>query len=439
MTVYDLLLTLAGVAALGAAALPRLLAERPLSMPIVYVAVGLAVFLLPIGVDPPDPLRQGVATERLAEITVIVALMGAGLKLERPLGWMRWITTWRLLAVTMPLTIAGAALLGWWWVGLTPAAALLLGAALAPTDPVLASDVQVAPPGEEPDEDEVRFSLTSEAGLNDGLAFPFVNAALAMAASGGVAWVGGWLALDAGYRVAVALLAGLVVGRVLGRLVFGLGSGRLAEASDGFVALAVTLLAYGVTELLRGYGFVAVFVAAVALRRYERHHEYHRTLHAFAEEIERLLTVALLVLFGGALAGGLLEGLTWGGAAVGLALLFVVRPLAGWAGLTGGGVPAQDRAAIAWFGIRGIGSFFYLAHALNEARFPGAERLWAIVGFTVLASVALHGVTASGVMRRLDRDRGRGRPGADGRGTEGSRRHPERDPGRHRGIGRETG
>ena len=179
MDPYVLTLAFVGAAILGAALLPMLLAGRPLSFPVVYVALGMAVFALPLRLPSIDPLAEGDVVERMTDLAVIVSLMGAGLKLDRRVGWRSWLTTRRLLVVAMPLTIAGIAVLGWAAAGLVPASALLLGAALAPTDPVLAGDVQVGPPGSEA-EDDVRFSLTSEAGLNDGLAFPFINAAIAI-------------------------------------------------------------------------------------------------------------------------------------------------------------------------------------------------------------------------------------------------------------------
>lgn len=155
----DLVFALFGAGALLAGALPKLLAGRPFSLPIAFLGLGVLVFAIPLDLPDPDPLRYRVAATHLTEIGVIVALMGAGLKIDRPLGWRRWGATWRLLAVAMPLTIVATAVLGWWWVGLTPAAALLLAAALSPTDPVLASDVQVGEPtAEEDSEDEVRFA-----------------------------------------------------------------------------------------------------------------------------------------------------------------------------------------------------------------------------------------------------------------------------------------
>lgn len=414
MDQYNVLLAVAGAVILGATALPLLVSGRPPPFPIVYVALGMVVFALPLGLPAADPIAHGDFVERISELAVIVALMGAGLKLDRPVGWASWRLTWRLLAVAMPVTVVATGLVGWWLVGLAPPAAMLFAAAIAPTDPVLASDVQVGPPGE-PEEDDVRFALTSEAGLNDGLAFPFVNAAIAAAGAAGFGgWVGGWLLDDVLLKLTVALVAGVVAGRAVGWIVFHQPSDRrLAESSEGFVALAATLLTYGATELAHGYGFLAVFVAACTIRRRERDHTYHEVLHASAESTERLLTAVLLVLLGGAVVDGVLSGLGWRGAVAGLVVLLLVRPLAGLVSLTRTGTPPGERTAIAFFGIRGIGSIYYLAHALNEADFADARSMWAVVSFVVLASVVLHGVTASPAMRRLD-DRRAGPAGSGG-------------------------
>ncbi|MGS2619114.1 cation:proton antiporter [Micromonospora sp. LZ34] len=397
-----------GLGALLAGILPRVLERRPLSMPIAFLALGMLIFLLPTGLPDPDPLVHEEIATHLTEIGVIVALMGAGLKIDRPLSWRRWSSTWRLLAIAMPVCIAAVALLGWWWAGLVPAAALLLGAALAPTDPVLASDVQVGEPTDvEDSEDEVRFALTSEAGLNDGLAFPFVYAAIAVATTSlaPADWLGRWLAVDVLYKVVVGVFGGWLVGWLLGKLFFRAPSTfRLARHAEGFLALAATFLAYGLVEVAGGYGFLAVFVAARAIRAAERTHEFHSVLHDFAEQVERLLTVLLLLLlFGGAVVGGLLAPLTWPAAAVGLALVFLVRPLVGWLSLRGAPGRPAEHWVIALFGIRGVGSFFYLAYATTKADFPQAELVWATVGLVVIVSVVVHGIAATPVMQLLDR------------------------------------
>ena len=414
MDPYVLTLAFVGAAILGAAVLPMLLAGRPLSFPIIYVALGMAVFALPLRLPSADPLAEGDLVERMTELVVIVSLMGAGLKIDRTVGWASWRTTRRLLVVAMPLTIAGVAVLGWWAAGLAPAAALLLGAVLAPTDPVLAGDVQVGPPGGEA-EDEVRFGLTSEAGLNDGLAFPFTNAAIAMASAGSAgvgSWLDGWILDDVLAKLAIGLAVGVAGGRAVGAVLFRLPTTRrIAESTEGFVALATTLLVYGVAELCHGYGFVAVFVAAYVLRNHERDHEYHEVLHASSESIERLVSAALLVLLGGAVVDGALAPLTLRGAALGLAIVLLVRPIAGWLALLRTTMPQSERWALAFFGIRGIGSVYYLAHALNEAEFTDADQLWAIVAFVILVSVLVHGVSAAPLMKRVDARRERASAG----------------------------
>jgi NhaP-type Na+/H+ or K+/H+ antiporter len=401
---YLLFLLAGGLLVLLVAWLPKVLRKLPLSMPIICVGIGFGLFWMLGSGSSLHPLKHPDVAVRLTELVVIIALMGAGLKIDRRLGWRRWKITWRLMAITMPLSILAIALIGWAGLGLPAAAALLLGAALAPTDPVLAADVQVGPP-RSGEEDEVRFSLTSEAGLNDGLAFPFVHLALVLAATG-VASEGlaHWLAVDVVWRLGSGIAMGWFIGHMLGWVIYRIpSSNTLSHTGDGFVALGITMLSYAVTEVIHGYGFLAVFITALVIRNVDRDHDYNENLHDFAEQLERLLMMAVLVLFGGALSGGLLSPLGWTDAALGLVILLVVRPLAGWLGLVGSHDDKAEVAMIAFFGIRGIGSFFYMAYAMTHADFESADRLWAIVGFIVLISVVIHGVTVTPLIRRLDR------------------------------------
>ncbi|WP_432565434.1 cation:proton antiporter [Kineococcus sp. SYSU DK003] len=406
------LFTLAGASALVAAVLPRVVDRLPVNLPMAFLGAGVLLGLVP-GLPSVDPLEHEEATQHVTELVVIISLMGAGLALDRAVGWRRWASTWRLIALAMPLTIALVALAGWWIAGLPLAAALLLGAVLSPTDPVLAGDVQVGEPAdEEGTEDEVRFALTSEAGLNDGAAFPIVHLAVVLATTGlSTVALRDWFLEDIALRGVVGVACGLAIGWLLGRLFFHspLPSLRLADQAEGFTALAVTFLAYGVTELLHGYGFVAVFVAACTIRSAERAHGAHRVAHQFVEQVERMLTSWLLLLLGAALTDGLLEALTWQLALVGVLLVVLIRPVVGWLSLvrTPGG--PRERWVIAVFGVRGIGSLFYLAYALGEADFP-ARPLWAAVGFTVALSVLVHGFTAAPVVGALDAARVRNAP-----------------------------
>ncbi len=401
MDTYPLVLAVLGLAIVAAAVLPTLLANLPISLPIVYVGAGMLLFSLPIGLEAPRPTNDDANwAERLTELVVIVSLMGAGLKLRRPIGWRTWATTWRLLAVAMPLTIAGIAFIAGLGLGLPLAAALLLGAVLAPTDPVLASDVQIAGPSDD-DDDEVRFALTSEAGLNDALAFPFTNLAIAIAGGGG--WLLGWVLDDVALKLAVGLVVGVVLGRLIAYLAFGLTSQlSLAHTGQGFVSVGATVLVYGVAELAHGYGFLSVFVAAVVIRRYELDHEYHEALHDFAETLERLASVVFLLLLGGSAVDGALAALTPGGVAVALAIVLVVRPLAGAISLVGSELDGRTRNVIAFFGIRGMGTVYYLAHAVTEEVFPGAPTVWAVAILVIIVSIVVHGATAGAALARVD-------------------------------------
>ena len=400
----ELVLLVLGLAALGVVVLPHVLSRWPLSYPIIFVGVGALLFSLPNGITRPDPIRYAEATAALTEVGVITALMGAGLAVNRVPGWRSWNSTVRLLAITMPLSIAAVAGLGWWVLGLTPAAAVLLGAVIAPTDPVLASDVQVSAPSIDEDDDEVRFALTSEAGLNDGLAFPFTNLAILVAVSGPspAAWMTEFVLVEVGYKLIVGLLAGWLVGRGLAWAIFARNS-PLPGIRDGMVALAATLIAYAATEMLGGYGFLAVFVAAVVIRNQERRHSYLEVMHQFSDQVERLLSAIVLILFGGALVSGILQALDWQTVAVAAVVVLVVRPLAGLIGLFGLKVPFRERAAIAFFGIRGVGSFFYLAHASMQVDFLQIEQLWMITALIVVISVVVHGVTSTPTMAYIDR------------------------------------
>ncbi|MFC7490349.1 MULTISPECIES: cation:proton antiporter [unclassified Knoellia] len=411
-----------GFALFLAVILPPLLDRWKVNAPIVLVTLGLVVGLLPGFRDLDlDPVNHGEAVTHITEFTVLVSLMGVGLALDRPLSfrdlnsWRTWSPTWRLLGVAMPLTIAGVALLAWGPFGVAAPAALLLGAALAPTDPVLASDVQVGGPnaagspdgeGDEEidEEDEVRFALTSEAGLNDGLAFPFVHAAIFLATVGAFSeWGPRWVAWEGVGKIVLGVAVGVALGWAVTRLAFTAKSEdvRFAATGEPLVAIAALLAAYGVAEVVGGYGFLAVFSCAMAVRSFERAHSYHHDMHEVIERLERLLTLIVLLLLGMALTNGLLANLDWRGVALSLALLLVIRPLAGLASFLGHrrsrglqGFDKRERAVAAFYGVRGIGSLFYLAYAATHAEFEEIRWLWSVVAFTVVVSVYLHGFTA---------------------------------------------
>jgi len=410
---YHVLIAAIGVAIVLAYWLPRFISGREPAASALMICFGYAAFAFTPGIPAAiDPLSFAKPWEVVSELCVIVGLFGVGLRIDTLRSWTRWRATVRLLAITMPLTIISLTLLGWWVAGMTLAGGLLLGAVLAPTDPVLAADVQVGRPtegGEHP----VRFALTTEAGLNDGLAFPFVHLALLAAAAGGIGsdLLAEWLWRDVAFRIGVGAFCGVAIGWALGFLLFDFPrENALAKTEAGVIALAGVLVTYGLTELAEGYGFIAAFVSGLTLRRSETHHEFHARLHDFSESIEHALTAILLIGLG-AILPVVLSHVGWSGAAIALSLIIVIRPLTGWLALVGTLASGRERLATAIYGIRGIGSVYYLSYAGAHMDLANEPQLWGIVALTVLLSTVLHGFTAGVAVEKATEDDSRSNPG----------------------------
>lgn len=390
-----------GIALMIASLLYKKLEHSWFSLPMVLVLFGMLIGWISPYFENIKPIDQTIATEHLTELAVIISLVGAGLKIDRDIGWKSWRVTWRLLAVAMPLSIAALALGGYFYMGLSLAASILLGGAMAPTDPVLASGVQVGAPGEG-NEDNVRFGLTSEAGFNDGLAFPFIHLAILISANSGTEMLVEWFSYYILIKILVGILAGFFVGRLAAWVTFKFTGENVI--SDGLIAIALTLISYSIAEALHGYGFIAVFLAAYVFRRFEKEHEYHEDLHNFSEQIERILMSALMVLFGVLISQGLLLDLKASGIFMALIFIFVIRPLSGYISLGGIHLKPFRRWAVSFLGIRGIGSFYYIAYAFTHSDGFEVEEMniiWSTVSFIVLISIFIHGISAPFFMNRI--------------------------------------
>jgi sodium/hydrogen antiporter len=417
--------------ALGGTVLARL----PLSTAMLYLAVGVVVSPLALGWTGFGPFTHTLLMERLTEVVVLVSLFTAGLKLSHGLRDRRWLLPLRLATASMLVTVGCVALVGWLFLGLPAGAAVLLGGLLAPTDPVLASDVQVQEPG---DRDELRFALTGEGGLNDGAAFPVVMLGLGMMGLhdvGGFGWR--WFAIDLLWAVSAGLAVGAGLGLAVGRLVLYLRrEHKEAVGLDDFLALGLIALAYGAALLLHAYGFLAVFAAGVALRNLvqkqspsaqatreavesaaaqpdrrvadaiavDRQHAPAYMAHAvlgFNEQLERIGEVAVVVTI-----GALLWAVPWQREAVWFVplLLVVIRPLSVAVGLAGTHTGRTRRWLIGWFGIRGIGSLYYLMYAVNHGLPPAlADRVGGLALAAVVASILVHGVSVTPLMAVYER------------------------------------
>ncbi|MGN6788571.1 MAG: cation:proton antiporter [Rhodanobacteraceae bacterium] len=400
-----------GTAILIVAWLPLWLERLPLTLPMLAVGAGYLAFLFTPDLAAPQA-HPRIATV-LLEVVLIVAVMGAGLSIDRRFSWRGWASAWRLLVIVMPLSIAALAALGWGLLGLPLGVAVLLGAILAPTDPVLASSVQVGPPGVG-EEGETRFALTSEAGLNDGLALPFLVLGTTMVAHGSQpgAWLARWVGIDLVWGVAVAALVGFGCGWLLVKLNNLLPERlHLSKSNEGLASVGLAFLVYAAAIAARGYGFVAVFVAAISLRRFGSALEYAQQLTASARRLERLLAFLVFGLFGGAIASGVLIGIGWREIGFALLTLLAVRPIASLLGFLGSPHPAPVRLALGYFGIRGLGSLYYVSRAVSASPHHDPYGLWSVTALTVLFSIVLYGVTARPALALLDRAMGRDRSG----------------------------
>jgi NhaP-type Na+/H+ or K+/H+ antiporter len=427
---------------LGGSALRHL----PLSTAMLYLPVGLAIGPAGLALVSIDAVSSAKLLEHLTEAVVVVSLFTVGLKLSVALDDPRWRLPLRLAIASMAVTVGLIAAIGV-AIGLPLGAAVLLGAILAPTDPVLASDVQVADPQ---DRDRLRVALTGEGGLNDGTAFPFVMLGLGLLGLhplGELGWR--WLAVDVAWAVGGGLAIGAALGTLVGRLVLHLRRRhRQAVGYDDFLALGLIGLAYGGALLATTYGFLAVFAAGVALRRVERRETHagrhaadvpmppgevvaeqaltnptppidadHVAVHpahapAFMahamlgsnEQLERIGEVAAVVLVGVLLWTVEWSRVPWWFVPV---LFLAVRPVSVAIGLAGSGTPAAQRRLIGWFGIRGIGSLYYLGYAMTHGLDPELARtLVALTLAAVVASIVVHGVSVTPLMARYERLRG---------------------------------
>ncbi len=427
--------------ALSSAYLRRL----PVTTSAIYLALGLAVSPLWLNLIRIDFVESKVWLEHLTEIAVIISLFIGGLKLRLPFKHRAWRATFRLAAPVMLVCIVGVALFAHYVFGLDWAVALLLGAVLAPTDPVLASTVSV---NDAADHDRMRYGLSGEAGFNDGAAFPFVVFALLFAENGGFGgWVGGWFLHRLVWAIPAGLLLGYFLGKGVGRLAIWLRSKHQdTDAPNDFLALALIALAYVGAEVIGAWGFLAVFAAGVGVRNAEirtvadnpspeeeekpSEDSEPTTSHTPAEEsvgkkvkeedlanprvaaghvvaeivsfgdtAERILEIMLVFLVGICLA------LYWDWRAIPLAaaLFFLIRPLSAFILLWKTPTTKVQRGLMGWFGIRGIGSLYYLAYALTHDKTGEAQNAVGITLSVVALSIVIHGISATPILDQYEK------------------------------------
>ena len=402
-----------------------LLKRLPLSTAMLYLAAGFSLGPAGWAILTPHP-NQAALLERITETAVLISLFSVGLKLGLPLSNRHWLLPLRLAFVSMTLTVLLITVVGVFGLGLPLGAAILLGAILAPTDPVLASSVQVKSSA---DRDRLRFSLTGEGGLNDGTAFPFVMLGLGLLGLHDLGTAGWrWLAVDLVWATAGGLMIGGGLGALIGRLVVYLRTRHQESVGlDEFLALGLIALSYGVAVLAQAYGFLAVFAAGLALQRVKEQsgfihvvtyglpegqtdnapatHAIHadhasaymmQAVRGFNGQMERIAELAVVLMVGAMLPFTQLSANALGSL---MLLFFFIRPMSVWLGLLGAPISQDQRFMIAWFGIRGIGSIYYLMYALNHGLpHPLADQLVAITLAAVTFSILLHGISVRPIM-----------------------------------------
>ena len=404
-----------------------LLGRLPVTSAIIYLLVGLLVGPTVLNAFHFNPLKQSALLEVLTEAAVLISLYAAGVKMPVPFSLRRWRTPILLAVLSMTLTVGLVAAFAHYLLGLPLGTAVLLGAIVAPTDPVLATDVQIRHPG---DRDRLRFTLTCEAGMNDGTAFPLVMLGLGLLGLHSLGEFGlRWVLVDVLWATAAGILVGVLCGVTLAHLGQRLrGAGEARQLMDDFLGLGLIGVVYGLCLLLDAWGFLAVFFAAVALRQTERRlagvaapaagvaervedavDEAPPSVSGgslvFKEHLERLSEVLLILLIGGTL---FLDSWSWRAVALAAFLFVVARPLSVLAGLLGSGNSWRICGLAGWFGVRGIGSLYYLMFAIEHG-LP-EETALELIHMTLIVvtlSILLHGISVKPLMERFWSRRGR--------------------------------
>ena len=397
MNTYILSLLIIGLLLLGVTLGSGWIKRLPLSYALIYLTVGILLGTYGLNILKDKPSIQFL--ERLTEFVVIVSVFGCGLKINRPLKPWAWQSTIRLIGFLMPISIFALAAIAHYLLGMGWGAAVLLGAILAPTDPVLASEVQL---DHVEDKDELRFALTSEGGLNDSLAFPFVYFGIyAFKDANSDNWFLSWVGIDLIWAIVSGVVMGIIVAKTVIWIDRTLQKRRPADdLMENFVSLSIILLTYSLTEIVNGYGFLAVFIAGLVVQRsYFTQQHKRMTQLEFTEQIEKLLEVTAIVVLGMVL---LFEPmLKYAGQSLLVAglLFLVIRPFGVWLSMVGGSLPKTTRSLMGWFGIKGLGSVYYLTYALGKGVSGNvAEQITWITYTVVVLSVIFHGVTASPLM-----------------------------------------
>ena len=389
-----------GFAATLIAFMPIYTKKLKITYIIPLLLLGMILYLSGAPLPWPNPAWEFETGKIVAEVIVIISLMTAGLKIGTTYTWKDWKKPLSLIAITMPLCMIAIFLVAYYILHLNGPVSLLLAAVLAPTDPVLASDIQLEEHQDEKKRNTgLRYTLTGEAGINDGFAFPFVFLAILWSQTTSFSDIdlGHFVWYYIIYKLAVGALIGAIIGFIYSYFIHKHDEQNTSIILGGFIAVALTFFSYGIAEVAHTYGFISVFTTGIFIQFYQANRAEDRVeskMLEFVEETEKMLVVLWAIFFGGSLLSGILTYTDWKGILFSLAIVLVLRPVFGYIAMLTTNFSTAKKWAISFFGVRGIGSFFYLSFALLNGNFQDFTQLFGIVSYVVLFSIIIHGFTS---------------------------------------------
>lgn len=408
MNTYFVILLIVGITSLFASFSPIILKRFKISFTIPLLFLGAILYYLKAPLPWPDPIWNESLTIHFSELVVIISLMVAGLKIGLNYSWKEWRNPLRLLGITMPLFMVAVFLFTYYILKFDGPISLLLAAVLAPTDPALASEIQLNKKQSASSKNVgIQYNLTAEAGLNDGLAFPFIFLAIIWSKNGSLGaeqWQE-WLSFYLIYKLVIGILVGIIIGFLYSYFTKKLSNDNNRKIHQAFVAISLTLISYGLAEILNSYGFLSVFFAGL-FAHYHQHQKNEKTESepslSFIENIEKFLIIFWIIFFGGSVMSGILDFITTTSLLFCFGLVLILRPLLGYISFYKTDLTPKKKLAISFFGIRGIGSVFYLSYAIKHGNFQDANQLYSIVALVILISIILHGFTAKRMINAFD-------------------------------------
>jgi NhaP-type Na+/H+ or K+/H+ antiporter len=400
MPTFQATVTVLGLLLMLGALVSGLARRSMLSLAALFVLAGFV--LGNGGLDWVDFRARSGFVEDLAFAALIVILFRDGLEVEGEMLQKEWHLPLRKLVLAMPLTTVIVAAAARLLIGLSWTESFLLGALLAPTDPVLTSSIVTNPrvPA------VVRQSLNLESGLNDGLALPAVLAftAALSADSGHFVW---WrfVLQDVGLGFAFGIACGWIASLLMPREGTRPPEERIPSHQRSLFALGVAFATYGVTVLSpKGNGFIAVFVAAIVLsiRRPEVRELFERN----SEQLVEIVKLGIFLVFGTLLTVHAFTREGWVALALVAVVFLVARPLAVWLSLARTEVDTPTRLFMGWFGPKGVASMTFALIVLDR-NIAGGQRIFDLTALVVFCSILVHGVTdtpgANWIARRAER------------------------------------